>query len=275
MDAADILEKSVGIREVPFPGAGRIWSFLPENRAYPLLNSDQNGQDFVGVLLGDVTGNWTPPAGGLLGVDCEEDPPPALLSLPSVTASLGRGVNLGLELALSNAVMHAANIRVAYDPALLSLGEVVPGPAAESMMLAVNQLPAGEIRIGLAGSQAVSSGGTLLTINFAVVGVSHAPIPVVVQDIEIDEGAVCATSEDGSVTLVFATADLDKDGDIDGVDLQRCASCSLGPNVSRDGSPSCQVLDFDHDGDVDQSDFGILQRCYSGAGKPADPNCMN
>jgi hypothetical protein len=35
------------------------------------------------------------------------------------------------------------------------------------------------------------------------------------------------------------------------------------------------AADLDHDGDVDQSDFGIFQRCYSGEGNPADPNCAN
>jgi len=33
--------------------------------------------------------------------------------------------------------------------------------------------------------------------------------------------------------------------------------------------------DLDSDGDVDQEDFGILQRCYSGPDEHADPNCAN
>lgn len=33
--------------------------------------------------------------------------------------------------------------------------------------------------------------------------------------------------------------------------------------------------DFDTDGDVDQSDFGIFQRCYSGENNPADPGCAD
>ena len=32
--------------------------------------------------------------------------------------------------------------------------------------------------------------------------------------------------------------------------------------------------DFDGDQDVDQDDFGVLQRCLSGAGNPADVGCM-
>jgi hypothetical protein len=35
------------------------------------------------------------------------------------------------------------------------------------------------------------------------------------------------------------------------------------------------AADLDHDGDVDQSDFGVLQRCYSGEGNPADLLCAD
>jgi hypothetical protein len=35
------------------------------------------------------------------------------------------------------------------------------------------------------------------------------------------------------------------------------------------------VGDLDGDSDVDQDDFGLLQRCYSGTGEPYDPGCEN
>ena len=35
------------------------------------------------------------------------------------------------------------------------------------------------------------------------------------------------------------------------------------------------AADLDHDGDVDQSDFAILQRCYSGESNPPDADCAN
>jgi hypothetical protein len=54
-------------------------------------------------------------------------------------------------------------------------------------------------------------------------------------------------------------------------DLQHLpAGCLLMPN-NLDFLPA----DFNGDGDVDQDDFGILQRCYSGSDVPADPNCAN
>jgi hypothetical protein len=35
------------------------WKFLPANRSFSALNSNATGQDFVAVLLGEVSGNWT------------------------------------------------------------------------------------------------------------------------------------------------------------------------------------------------------------------------
>jgi hypothetical protein len=35
----------------------------------------------------------------------------------------------------------------------------------------------------------------------------------------------------------------------------------------------CLKADLDHDGDVDLADFGVFQRCFTGAGKAVDANC--
>ncbi len=35
----------------------------------------------------------------------------------------------------------------------------------------------------------------------------------------------------------------------------------------------CGSADFDGDNDVDQLDFGLLQRCYSGVGRLPEPQC--
>jgi polyisoprenoid-binding protein YceI len=35
----------------------------------------------------------------------------------------------------------------------------------------------------------------------------------------------------------------------------------------------CGTKDLDRDGDVDQSDFGVVQRCLSGSGVEAEIHC--
>ena len=72
----------------------------------------------------------------------------------------------------------------------------------------------------------------------------------------------------------FGPADFDHDGDVDQNDygfFQRCYSGSSVPQPD----PTCMQARLDGDGDVDQNDFGIFQGCYSGADLPADPNCAN
>ena len=69
-DASFILRYSVGVVTgfpvgsdwtfVPhdFPIDDSNWSTAPRNRTYTPLDSDQPGQDYVGILYGDVSGNW-------------------------------------------------------------------------------------------------------------------------------------------------------------------------------------------------------------------------
>jgi len=67
--------------------------------------------------------------------------------------------------------------------------------------------------------------------------------------------------------------DSNRDGDVDGPDVEAFMACASGPAIQRpDG---CDGEDIDTDGDVDQDDFGFVQRCFSGAGLPADLSCRS
>jgi hypothetical protein len=70
---------------------------------------------------------------------------------------------------------------------------------------------------------------------------------------------------------IAPVVDSDEDGVPDHLDL--CAGTPYGVAVDADGCQSRIPGDFDNDGDVDQADFGVFQRCLSGGGVPADPNC--
>lgn len=58
-DAALIAQYSVGLPKLPASFVGE-WIFLPGNYSYSNLASDQLNQDFTGILLGNVHGNWAP-----------------------------------------------------------------------------------------------------------------------------------------------------------------------------------------------------------------------
>ncbi len=91
-------------------------------------------------------------------------------------------------------------------------------------------------------------------------------------------------------TRTYARADFDQDGDVDTNDLEAFEACATGPAVPYDpatlpqSEPGCTLTpdgnghiaaDFDADADVDQSDFGVFQRSWTGPDVPADPNCAD
>lgn len=89
-----------------------------------------------------------------------------------------------------------------------------------------------------------------------------------------DDGDPCTTDTCDPATGCMYTPDLtDSDGDsvLDCID--ECPDSAPGSWVNLlTGCPTCWA-DRDRDGDVDQEDFAAFQRCSSGPGIPADPNC--
>ncbi len=84
----------------------------------------------------------------------------------------------------------------------------------------------------------------------------------------IDNLSFAATS----VPPLPIPGDFDEDRDVDADDVAVFLACATGSAL---GPPSlgCDVADLDGDDDVDQSDFGHLQRCLSGVDTNADPTC--
>ena len=91
-------------------------------------------------------------------------------------------------------------------------------------------------------------------------------------------GNVPARFDDADLTSVPGTpripADMDNDGDVDLTDFGLFQRCFTGSGVLQD-DPTCAGAKLDNDVDVDQDDFGIFQACQSGPNRPANPNCAD
>ena len=57
---------------LPDHGIAGTWKFLPPTRMYPALGSNQTGQDFAAILVGETTGNWA--AMGPMGPESAAEP---------------------------------------------------------------------------------------------------------------------------------------------------------------------------------------------------------
>jgi len=66
--------------------------------------------------------------------------------------------------------------------------------------------------------------------------------------------------------------DFQQDGYVDHLDFAHLLACMTGTMVLQE-TPDCQDADLDNDDDVDLSDFGLFQRCLSGAYQKLDLSC--
>jgi hypothetical protein len=66
--------------------------------------------------------------------------------------------------------------------------------------------------------------------------------------------------------------DMDGDGDVDQTDFGLLQVCLSGPNVPQT-NPSCTLARLDPDSDVDHDDAQILRGCTSGPEVPGNPLC--
>jgi hypothetical protein len=74
------------------------------------------------------------------------------------------------------------------------------------------------------------------------------------------------------LNIQTASADLDRDGDVDMSDFGHMQNCLTGPYKSQD-DPACQAAKLDTDEDVDGDDLDSLKSCLRGASIPPNPSC--
>jgi len=63
-DAGQIARYTAGLNGF---GSSGNWIFIPANRFYPSVTSTLTGEDFIALLMGDVSGNWTDQGGRSTG----------------------------------------------------------------------------------------------------------------------------------------------------------------------------------------------------------------
>ncbi|HOW71508.1 MAG TPA: M12 family metallo-peptidase [Phycisphaerae bacterium] len=72
----------------------------------------------------------------------------------------------------------------------------------------------------------------------------------------------------------FQYGDFDLDGDVDQSDFGILQKCLAGNDITLPGSV-CQGVDLDHDDHIDASDLWMFRECLTGEGIPFNPNCRN
>ena len=277
MDAAYILQKSVDSLALPFPGAGRVWDFTPQSRSYALLNADQSDQNFTAILLGDVSGSWTPvtpppitapadssflaqlpigaePGGGMIASEA----PTVRLTLPDVRDSLADTLTLPLDLQRGGADVYSVDLVMQYAAEQLGIDAVTLGSAAAGASLAVNADQPGMLRIALASAQPLSADGPLLSLQLRVLGDVPQPTVLAIAQAQVNEGAVNATTRDASIIEDLPPTDIQIDSatvDENAAGMAVGNLTALDPNLPADTAAFALVPG---DGDTDNGLFQIV-----------------
>lgn len=169
---------------------------------YNPLSVNATGQDFIAILIGDVSGNWQPGAAAfaasLAPALSSNGSSSAKLSLGKKQAKPGSTVKLPIKIANARGTI-GVDVDVQYDPAVLVPLLVEKTDLSQDMTLEHSIVEPGVVRIALFGAQGLRSGGTLAYVSFSVVGQAKQISPVEISYALVDENP--AATSHGAVTV--------------------------------------------------------------------------
>ncbi len=199
-DASCILKYVVGI-----DGAHcGEWVFYCDSVDYCPVATSMTDQDFVGVLMGDVSGNWRPGGGPVYSPTVA-----AVIRAGEAAGAEGEMVNIPVYLETTQGIS-SLQLTIRHDERLLSVQDVNATGLASGWMIAANKMP-GETRIAMAGIDPISGSGEILSISYVV---SSDPTvwscSLTPTDLEADEGAVNLTGVEGIFSIESASVDVDR-----------------------------------------------------------------
>jgi hypothetical protein len=201
MDAAYILQKSAGLITLPFPGSGVVWKFNPNERTIADLSSNITGQDFTGVLLGDISGNWTDPGEPAQASMEETRAGSAVIAIPDATVLPSGTMDISIALDINDAELLGADIIFTYDPTHVSISNVRVGSLATGWSLASNLTEPGVVRIAMAAATPITTDGELVLFTVTGLGDPETQSPLTFTQAELNENLIQAHQENGSITI--------------------------------------------------------------------------
>jgi hypothetical protein len=211
-DAAKIAQYVAALPVSP-PNLTGTWQFYlppgptfpvgssPTSRTYPTVTGDLTGEDYIGLLIGEVTGNWTNtgarPANGPVRSTSVE--------LPNLTVEPGKQFVIPVSVGGAgekDVISYEFDLR--YDPKVIT-PQVSPvdvtGTASRGLSTAVNAGEPGLLRVVLYGPLPVDDRGVLLNLKFTVIGEPGSFSPLTWESIMFNEGDPQATATDGQVQI--------------------------------------------------------------------------
>ena len=186
LDAGLILQDSLGTSPITNDGEGSDWIFRPRALSYENLTRDAVAQNFVGILRGDVTANWSAPPSAPTAQ-------PVHVQLSSPDLAYGFTGKMNLSIAGGDADVFSANMTIEYDPAVLRItpGDIRSATPDGQLMVAARSPQEGRIVVAIASATPMPRDVPLLSIAAASL-LETAGSPIAVTAASLNEGSIPA-----------------------------------------------------------------------------------
>jgi hypothetical protein len=204
------------------------WRFFVPNPTFPIGSSattrsytdpigNPTGEDFIGILIGEVSGNWTPNAarpaerrqetgdgrqetkgsgGAARGIAVE---------LPEVTADVGKEIVLPVNVqGISGKDVISYEFDLRYDPLVMQPADGLvdlKGTASRGLSFVTNANEPGLLRVVVYGAYPIDEDGVLVNLRFTAVGAAGSVSAISFERIMFNEGEPRVTVANGKVEL--------------------------------------------------------------------------
>lgn len=194
------------VPDVPFPPGT-----TPTSRTYPTVNANLAGENYIGLLMGDVSGNWqntgARPAHGNAENSLAKSGPlrNIAVDLPDIISAPGKEVVVPVRIAnIADKGIISYEFDLKYDPSVLQpLSEPVniEGTISRGLFTVVNAERPGWLRVVVYGPMPIDTDGVLLDLRFTAVGAPGSSSQLTWERVIFNDGGTLLTATDGHVGL--------------------------------------------------------------------------
>jgi autotransporter-associated beta strand protein len=211
-DAAKIAQFVAGLPPSP-PNFSGTWRFFvspgptfpvgtsPTSRTYSAITNDIAGDDYIGLLIGDVTGNWAP--GPLRPANGRETM--TAVKAPNLVTSTDGKVIIPVTIqgsADKGIISYEFDLR--YDPSVIQPQKDpvdLKGTVSRGLSAVANPNEPGLLRVVVYGPAPLTEDGLLLNLKFTAVGAPGAVSRLTWDRLVLNEGDPRTLATDGQVEL--------------------------------------------------------------------------
>ena len=175
----------------------------PTSRTYTSVTGNLTGEDYVGLLMGDVSGNWNNT--GARGPQSGGSEREIIVNFPDKLTASGKEIVVPVNVdGIANKGVISYEVDLRYDP--LSIEPAadpvdIAGTVSRGLIAVTNTSEPGLLRVVLYGPMPIEENGVLLNLKFTAIGAMGSVSPLSFERIMFNEGEPRVTAVDGQVEL--------------------------------------------------------------------------